>query len=164
MAVVRKAEQGDLVGVRAIEAIVDYRSLLGSWTESEHAQAFNDPDIAYWVISKERGAVDGFCIVRGLRSEHRSAELKRIAVRHPDAGLGRQLLTAVCRMLFTEHGCHRIWLDVFVHNDRAKHLYRSLGFREDGVLREAVYRDGAYHSLVLMSVLDREFIASGGLA
>jgi RimJ/RimL family protein N-acetyltransferase len=49
-------------------------------------------------------------------------------------------------------------LDVFERNDRARHVYRSVGFREDGLLREAIYRDDAYHSLVLMSVLDREFL------
>ena len=59
-----------------------------------------------------------------------------------------------------EMGAHRFWLDVFVSNERARHLYASLGFQADGVLREAVKRDGAFHSLILMSILKREYDAA----
>jgi RimJ/RimL family protein N-acetyltransferase len=31
------------------------------------------------------------------------------------------------------------------------------GFRKEGVMRDAFYRDGAYHSLVLMSLLESEY-------
>ena len=34
---------------------------------------------------------------------------------------------------------------------------RHLGFREEGIMRDAIYRDGAYHSLVLMSLLESEY-------
>jgi RimJ/RimL family protein N-acetyltransferase len=44
-----------------------------------------------------------------------------------------------------------------VNNDRARHVYESFGFREEGIMRDAIYRDGTYHSLVLMSLLDGEY-------
>ena len=157
MSFVRKAEQRDLAAIMGIETIPEFRPLVGSWPDAEHTQALKSSDAAYWVSTDRRGVVEGFCIVRGLCSEHRSVELKRIAVATPDAGIGRKLLSTVCETLFKKCGTHRIWLDVFEQNDRARHVYRSFGFREDGLLREAVYRDGTYHSLVLMSVLDREF-------
>jgi diamine N-acetyltransferase len=158
MAIVRRAEQSDLATIMRIERIPEFRSLVGSWSEAEHIQTFTDPDAAYWVSTDRRDDVEGFCIVRGLCSEHKSVELKRIAVANPNEGIGKRLLIAVCKTLFAEHGTHRIWLDVFERNDRARSVYRSVGFREDGLLREAIYRDGVYHSLVLMSVLNREFL------
>ncbi len=42
-------------------------------------------------------------------------------------------------------------------NHRARHLYTSFGFSEEGLMREATQRDGAWLSLVLMSILDREY-------
>jgi RimJ/RimL family protein N-acetyltransferase len=46
---------------------------------------------------------------------------------------------------------------VFVTNDRARHLYENFGFRKEDIMRDVIYRDGAYHSLVLMSLLETEY-------
>ena len=67
------------------------------------------------------------------------------------------MLGEVIRIAFDELSAHRLWLDVFEHNARARHLYESLGFVQEGVLREAFYRDGKHYSLILMSLLDREY-------
>jgi diamine N-acetyltransferase len=75
----------------------------------------------------------------------------------PNRGTGRRLLTEVVERAFGEYGAHRLFLDVFVNNDRARHVYQTSGFREEGIMRDAIYRDGAYHSLVLMSLLESEY-------
>jgi RimJ/RimL family protein N-acetyltransferase len=59
--------------------------------------------------------------------------------------------------VFDELSAHRIWLDVFPHNSRARHIYRSVGFVEEGVLRECVKHGDIYRSLVLMSMLESEY-------
>ncbi len=49
-------------------------------------------------------------------------------------------------------------LDVFDDNARARRIYRAVGFREDGLLREAYVRpDGARVTQVLMSILRAEW-------
>ena len=98
-----------------------------------------------------------FAMLRGLLSEHKQVELKRIVVRTPNEGIGRELLTEVAGRAFGEYSAHRLFLDVFVTNDRARHVYENFGFRKEGIMRDAVYRDGAYHSLVLMSLLETEY-------
>ncbi len=54
-------------------------------------------------------------------------------------------------------GLNKIYLSVFAENIAARRAYASCGFQEDGVLREDMYRDGAWHDQILMSVLAREF-------
>jgi len=78
-------------------------------------------------------------------------------VRTPNQGVGKQLLTEVADQAFGKHSAHRLFLDVFVTNDRARHVYENFGFRKEGIMREVIYRDGAYHSLVLMSLLETEY-------
>jgi diamine N-acetyltransferase len=78
-------------------------------------------------------------------------------MRAPGRGHGRQVLRLLLKKVFRDFAAHRLWLDVFETNHRAQHLYRSLGFQQDGIFREVVYRDGQYHSLLLMSLLDREY-------
>jgi RimJ/RimL family protein N-acetyltransferase len=67
------------------------------------------------------------------------------------------------QMAFRDLHAHRFWLDVKLLNTRALKLYASEGFVEEGRLRESVRvrSDGAdgYDSLVVMSLLDREYQA-----
>ncbi len=101
----------------------------------------------------------GFAILQGIHSEHRSLHLKRIAVGVPGRGCGKELLDYAMSRVFLHHHAHRFWLDVFETNTRARRIYEGCGFRYDGVLREAILRDGAFHTLALMSLLDREYSA-----
>jgi RimJ/RimL family protein N-acetyltransferase len=49
-------------------------------------------------------------------------ELKRLVVRTPNEGVGKKLLTEAGGRAFSEHHAHRIFLDVFVTNERARHV------------------------------------------
>ena len=153
----RNAVDRDISRIADLERTPEFRAFVGSWSEEEHLKILNDPDAAYLVLEDETGQVIGFALLRGLRAEHNSLELKRIVIGVPNQGFGKKFLEVIVAKAFDEYGMHRVWLDVFETNARARHVYRAFGFHEDGVLREAVYRDGNYHSLVLMSLLDREY-------
>jgi RimJ/RimL family protein N-acetyltransferase len=86
--------------------------------------------------------------------------LARIAVVEPGAGIGRPVLRQLCQIVFNELGANRLWLDVFEENLRARHVYETVGFRQEGILREAMLdRTGRLRSLVIMSILAREYRA-----
>ena len=131
--------------------------MVGSWPEEQHLRMLADPGVVYIVAEDQRGQVAAFAILQGLDSEHRAVELKRLVVGVPNQGLGRKLLTEVAERTFAKHRAHRLFLDVFVTNDRARHVYETFGFQKEGIMRDAIYRDGAYHSLVLMSLLESEY-------
>lgn len=150
---------GDIPTIIAIEQIPEYRAFIGTWAADEHLRMMTSPDNEYFVARDASGIVEGFAILQGVQSEHHNLHLKRIAVRAPNRGLGRALLEHVEARAFHHYRAHRLWLDVFETNLRARHLYAARGFREEGTMREAVLRDGAYHTLVLMSLLDREYTA-----
>lgn len=154
---IRKALPDDILSIARIERNPEFRTLVGNWPEDKHREMLADPDAAYWVVESPTGQVAGFCILRGLQSEHRSVEIKRIVVAVPNKGVGKQFLSFVLEQAFDAYRAHRVWLDVFEDNSRARHVYREIGFREDGILREAILRDAQYHSLVLMSLLDSEY-------
>jgi diamine N-acetyltransferase len=153
----RSATQADIAQICALERLPEFHTMVGSWSEDEHARMLADPDAVYVVAEEPSGRIAAFAILRGLLSEHRQVELKRIVVRTPNQGVGRELLTEVAGRAFGEHSAHRLFLDVFVTNDRARHVYQDFGFRQEGIMRDVIYRDGAYHSLVLMSLLETEY-------
>ncbi|MGB0678234.1 MAG: GNAT family N-acetyltransferase, partial [Polyangiales bacterium] len=72
---------------------------------------------------------------------------------HPGRGHGTAALSALKPRVFGEYGAVRLWLDVFAHNPRAKHVYDKLGFRE--VLRwldESVVVAGKASQVIVMAL------------
>src|SRR5262245_52277548 len=107
------------------------------WTREQHARTLADPDVAHHIIEfgSPRDRV-GFVLLLGLTSPHGSLEFRRIVVTAKGRGLGRAAVRAVKHFAFEEHKAHRLWLDVMQFNSRARYLYASEGFVEEGVLRE----------------------------
>jgi diamine N-acetyltransferase len=156
----RTVTRADVPFIVGTEHAPELREYIGTWTSEEHAAAMCDPDTHYLIALEDSGKPVGYIILRGLQSEHRNIELKRVVMISPGRGYGKEILRLLLSRVFDEFGAHRLWLDVFETNLRAQHVYRSLGFQHDGTFREAVFRDGKYHSLQLMSMLDREYRAS----
>jgi diamine N-acetyltransferase len=158
----RPAHPADIPGIVQLEHSPHAREFVGQWSAAEHRATMDEPDARYLAVEDQTEhaphlPLAGFVILRGFTTEHRAVELKRIVLATTGRGQGRQILEQVMDKAFREYRAHKLWLDVFEHNARARHLYRSLGLREDGVLRDAVYRDGQFHSLILMSMLEAEY-------
>ncbi|MET9245161.1 GNAT family protein [Nonomuraea sp. NPDC003709] len=80
-------------------------------------------------------------------------------------GYGTEAIELVLDHAFATTPLHRIRLGVYAFNERARHVYKKVGFVEEGVERDALLWDGEWHDAVLMSVLRREWPArSGSLA
>jgi diamine N-acetyltransferase len=153
----RNATVADIPQICSLERRPEFRTMVGSWPEDQHLRMLADPGAAYIVAEDQPGQVAGFAILQGILSEHRAVELKRIVIGAPNQGTGKRLLTEVAGRAFGQYGAHRLYLDVFVNNDRARHVYETFGFQKEGIMRDAIYRDGAYYSLVLMSLLESEY-------
>ena len=154
----------DLDFVLSVER--DSRNLpfITAWERTQHEGAVRIPDFRHFVV--EGGADDariGFVILQGCRNPHGSVELKRLVLQTKGQGYGRACVRLLKRLAFRDLHAHRFWLDVKQLNTRALALYASEGFVEEGRLRESVRVsiDGAdgYDSLVVMSMLDREYQA-----
>ena len=74
-----------------------------------------------------------------------------------DQGLGRDVMRTLLRFGFEQMNLHRTYLRVFAENQRAIHLYETVGFQHEGRWRHAEFRNGRYHDLLWMSVLRDEW-------
>ncbi len=74
-------------------------------------------------------------------------------------GYGTDATRAMLRFAFQELNLNRVGLMVFSFNVRAIRAYEKAGFVQEGCLRQALFREGAYHDEVLMSVLREEWLA-----
>jgi RimJ/RimL family protein N-acetyltransferase len=77
-------------------------------------------------------------------------------------GLGTEATQLIIGHGFGYLGLHRISLEVYAFNPRAKHVYEKAGFCAEGVLREALRYNDQWIDATVMSILGREWVARHG--
>ena len=150
----------DLDFVGSVENDPENLPFITPWERVQHEGAVRIPDFRHFII--EAGAAypsAGFVILQGCRNPHGSVELKRIVLQPKGQGYGRTCVRLLAQMAFRDLGAHRFWLDVKSANTRALALYRSEGFVEEGCLRESVRSGAGWDSLIVMSLLEPEYLA-----
>jgi RimJ/RimL family protein N-acetyltransferase len=74
-------------------------------------------------------------------------------------GFGTDAMRVLLHFLFTEMNVHKVDLKVYSFNQRAMKSYEHCGFKLEGVLRQSVYREGAYRDECIMGILREEWEA-----
>lgn len=128
-------------------------------TAAEAIESIANPDHVYF-LAEAAGRSVGVVLLAGLQNPHRSIELRKVAVATVGQGHGTFIMAASLDEAFNTYGAHRVWLDVYPENERAHALYLKLGFREDGMFREAYKHGDQYRSALLMSILASEHQAA----
>lgn len=93
---------------------------------------------------------------------NRNAALSRILVGPSEVrgkGLGRAMIRRSLAIGFEEERLHRIELDVYEQNTGARRCYQRCGFRDEGLIRDFTFVDGAYWRSYRMSILEDEWRA-----
>ncbi len=100
----------------------------------------------------------GFAVLRVDRPEAHSVELSLLidAARWGQR-FGTDVLQTALEACFAGWGVHRVGVSVEEDNEPALALYRSLGFQEEGRLRQAAYHDGQHADLLLYGLLAPEW-------
>jgi RimJ/RimL family protein N-acetyltransferase len=104
----------------------------------------------------------GLVSLTSIHQVYRSGEFHMMIGRRDvhGRGIGTAATIAMLRHGFLDLNLHRIYLSVLVSNTPAVRVYEKVGFRREGVAREAVFKNGAYEDMVLMAMLKSEFEAS----
>jgi len=71
-------------------------------------------------------------------------------------GFGEEAVRQVLEYAFDTLGLRRVYLTVLAFNEAATTLYKKCGFREEGRLRQHVFKQGKYEDLLVMGVLRDE--------
>ena len=73
-------------------------------------------------------------------------------------GYGKDALQLILRYAFYELNLNRVGLDVISNNKPAIVAYKKVGFKLEGSMRDAVYRDGQHYDRIIMGILRSEWI------
>ena len=71
-------------------------------------------------------------------------------------GLAKQTLKLLIEYGFKELNLNRLYLQLFEQNETAHQLYKSLGFKQEGVLRNHQFKNGTFCNVLMMGLLREE--------
>ncbi|MCH4888002.1 GNAT family N-acetyltransferase [Acidaminobacter sp. JC074] len=154
MVTLRNTNKEDLEYVLDAENKASQNAFVILWPEERHLKAIENEFTDHQIIQADGKRV-GYLIAN--RNPDDNYELMRIVVTKSGQGYGSQAIRLLMKFAFEELDTNRFWLDVRMHNQNAISLYKTLGFKEEGILRECVKHNDGYVSVMVMSVLRREY-------
>ncbi len=125
-----------------------------------YEKGLGEYDTLRLIIESLTGSSIGFISLGSIDKENRKAELGMLIgeKRMWNQGFGTDALVTLLRHLFLELDFHRVGLEVFEYNVRAKKVYEKTGFTIEGLERQGLYRNGRYYDIILMGILRDEFL------
>ena len=113
-------------------------------------------DRADWAVLRAAdGAFLGEAVLNDLDPDNETCGF-RLWLSGPEAlgrGHGTEVVRLVVGYALQTVGLHRVELEVYAHNPRARRVYEKCGFVLEGRRRDALLWDGQRHDSLLMAVL-----------
>jgi RimJ/RimL family protein N-acetyltransferase len=110
------------------------------------------------VADKGSGLCVGEVVLNNWNKRNRSCGFRTLlGPAGRDRGLGTEATRMIIGYGFEQLGLHRISLEVYSFNPRARHVYDKVGFIEEGVLRDALLWGNQWVDATVMSVLAPEW-------
>ena len=67
---------------------------------------------------------------------------------------GHLLIQCIKKLAFEIAGLHTLKLEVIANNQKAINFYKKSGFNEEGRLKEFVFKDGQWHDVIVMGIMN----------
>ncbi|MGB3184449.1 MAG: GNAT family protein [Ornithinimicrobium sp.] len=129
--------------------IEDLREIYGSWATATDR-------LVLGVIDNVTGDLIGEVVLHDWDEGNQSCGFRILIGR---VGRGRGLGTEATRLIIQyalgPMGLHRIGLEVYDFNPRARHVYEKVGFVHEGTGRDALLFDGQWIDVHYMAILAR---------
>lgn len=72
-------------------------------------------------------------------------------------GYGTDAMKTFVSFIFKELNINKVKLATVSFNERAIRCYEKCGFKQEGVLRQEIFKGGKYHDEIIMSILKEEY-------
>lgn len=139
------------------------RSLIIPISESSIRRDFEAPynPVSFpYILETLEGRFIGFCKFNNSFKDRRTTVSLEIKPEEHGKEYGSDALTLILNMVFLEMNMNKCATLLLASNEVAIHLLKKAGFTVEVVLREDVYRHGAYQDALFLGLLKEEYLAS----
>ena len=129
--------------------------LAGEWYATRN---LTDDRLDLAVVDRSSGACVGEAVLNQWDPGSQSCNFRiLIGPAGQNRGLGTEATRLIVGYGFEALGLHRISLEVYAFNPRARRVYERAGFRPEGVLRESLRHGDQWIDATVMSILTSEW-------
>ncbi|MBU3106526.1 GNAT family N-acetyltransferase [Clostridium gasigenes] len=128
-----------------------------AWVKSRKAGADFTYDFA--VCDLKDGKYIGGCSINEANIKNKNCTIG-IMIGDKDywsKGYGTDALNILIKFIFEELNMEKVKLSVFGFNERAKACYKKVGFKEEGIFKKEIFRNGKYHDEIRMAIFREEW-------
>jgi len=119
----------------------------------------NYPVTVFGIELIENNTLIGLTFLKNINNINRSAEFAIYIgdINSRGKGYSKEATLETLEFAFLNLGLNRIYLKVLEKNNVAYNLYKKVGFKKEGIIRQSVFKNGEFHNEILMSILNKEF-------
>ena len=116
--------------------------------------SFTSGEYQFAIETKEDHCFIGQCGFVKVNWKNRVGELAILIgdQAYRGKGYGADAIQTLCTFGFMEMNLHKIKAVVFDFNEAALRCYEKCGFTREGILKQEIFREGAYHDVVSMAL------------
>ena len=155
----RRANASDLNYIITLQYAPENLKFVVPFDENYHREIITSDGsekIDVIVEELETGNSVGYFMLREMDSP--CVEFTHVIIGRKGIGYGREALQLLMKWTFEVKNFHRIWIDCKDYNKVALRLYESLGFVREGFLREILLTNDVYENLIVLGMIDREYL------
>lgn len=127
-----------------------------NWVEEKILQPKNNEVILAICLEKNDQYI-GNIYLRDIDWINRNAQLHILLGEESiwGRGIGTEVIRKIVNYGFKERNLHRIYSHILATNHASIRIHQKCGFSSEGILRDAVYKNGIYQDLVVVSKLNK---------
>lgn len=165
--VLRALEEEDLEMLRVLTNSEDYEKMIVGWSfpiskkdqREWYESCHNGLDRLRYIIETEEGAV-GMIGLRDIDWKNGSAHGLGMRIAKKEIrtrGLATDAWMTLLKYSFDELRLNRIYGSALEYNKASQRVCEKVGFVQEGIIRQAVYKNGKFHNLIIYGILREDY-------
>ena len=122
------------------------------------------PDARLWIVEtlEAHEAIGTVGLVhidwRNRRAEYGQLLIYPEEYRH--GGYGSEVESLILRYFFDHMNMNRLQGEVFTENENVLALHRKFGFKQEGLFRQYIFKEGRYRDVVYIAMLREDYLSA----
>ena len=135
--------------------VLSYENQLKWWKD----KILNDDTWQYFVFKPiDEDEIAGVIGLTYIHPVYKTAEFAICVDKNcRNNGYGSDALRTIIKYGFEQLNLNRIWCEVY-SNNKAVDVYRHIGFKDEGILRQTVFKNGEYLDSYVLGMLKSDYI------
>ena len=119
----------------------------------------NYPTTIFGIELIKESELIGISLIKNINNINRNAEFAIYIGedQHRGKGYSKEATIKTLKFAFFQLGLKRLYLNVLEKNNVAISLYEKIGFKKEGLLRSAIFKNNQFENEILMAILKEEF-------